>query len=295
MDTFKVSNLSKNYNKKVVLSNISINLSEGNIIGLIGNNGAGKTTLLSIFSGFIPLDKGNFDFNNEKITHQNFIENVAFINDNPSLPDHLTVRELLNVLFLNYFKNTKNSFGILENLLDLLSINSNTMISKLSKGQRQRLILVSLIATDKKIILLDEPTLALDLKGISIFSKIIYRLKDMNKIIVISSHDLSSIEFLCNQIYILEDASLKDVTSFQENEYSLFISFKSTIDSNLFDLLPSIQIIDLGNQTYKFSSLNKDSNDILVILKWIHDQKIEFNSIKKINLSSFYSQEPNNA
>jgi ABC-2 type transport system ATP-binding protein len=295
MDTFKVSNLSKNYNKKVVLSNISINLSEGNIIGLIGNNGAGKTTLLSIFSGFIPLDKGNFDFNNEKITHQNFIENVAFINDNPSLPDHLTVRELLNVLFLNYFKNTKNSFGILENLLDLLSINSNTMISKLSKGQRQRLILVSLIATDKKIILLDEPTLALDLKGISIFSKIIYRLKDMNKIIVISSHDLSSIEFLCNQIYILEDASLKDVTSFQENEYSLFISFKSTIDSNLFDLLPSIQIIDLGNQTYKFSSLNKDSNDILVILKWIHDQKIEFNSIKKINLSSFYSQEHNNA
>jgi ABC-type multidrug transport system ATPase subunit len=295
MDTFRVSNLSKNYTKKNVLFGVSISLEEGNVIGLIGNNGVGKTTLLSILSGFIPLEKGNFYFNNRKITHQKFSENVAFINDNPFLPDHLTVKELLKVLLLNYFKEAQKPSFLLENILDLLSINPNIMISKLSKGQRQRLVLGSLIATDKKIILLDEPTLALDLKGISIFSKIISKLKDMKKIIVISSHDLSSIEFLCNQIYLLEDSSLKEITSCQESEYSLFISFKSKINSNLFDLLPSFQIINLGNHTYKFSSLNKDNNDILFILKWIYDQKIEFNSIQKINLSRFYNQEFNNA
>lgn len=289
MHTFKVSNLSKSYAKKVVLFDVSIDLVEGHIIGLIGNNGSGKTTLLSILSGFISFENGSFDFNNRKTTHLKFIENVAFINDSPFLPDHLTVKELLSILLLKDFKKTHEPYILLENLLDLLSINSDTKISKLSKGQRQRLVLGTLFATDKKIILLDEPTLALDLKGISIFSKIISKLKEMGKIVVISSHDLSSIEFLCNQIYLLENSTLKDITSFQENDHSLFVSFKSKIDSNLFDLLPSIKFIDLGNHTYKFYSSIKDNDYTLTIIKWIYDQKIDFISIKKNNLTSFYS------
>lgn len=207
----EIKDIEMNYGNDTILDNISYKFNKGTIYGLIGKNGAGKTTLLKIISRLIRSNGGSIILSGtESIDKVDYLSlPLSFIGDSPIFYPDLTVKEHLFMICKT--KGFKNEAAIekITYLIDLLKLNKyeNMFPSSLSKGTLQRLNIAIGLIRDEDIVLMDEPFITLDPVQVSMVENLILNIKEQGKLFLISSHDIDSLEEICDIYLILKDGS----------------------------------------------------------------------------------------
>jgi ABC-2 type transport system ATP-binding protein len=203
----KISNLSFGYsNKKLLYSDLSLNIKGGNIYGLLGKNGAGKSTLLKNISGTLFPKKGEVIVNGSipQRRKPSFLNTVYFISEDVTLPP-LTLRkylDLFSVFYPNFNADELNTF------LKELAVSVPTKLSALSFGQQKKFSIAFALACNTQILLMDEPTNGLDIPSKAQFRQLIASVMTDDRIIIISTHQTRDLENLIDQVIIVDDGQL---------------------------------------------------------------------------------------
>ena len=228
----RVENLSKKLDN-FELNNISFNLEEGFIMGIMGPNGSGKTTLIKLIMGLLQPDEGEIYFQGKDISEnpREFKENIGFVYDNLYFYENLKVRDLMSVVSGFYKNFNKEKF---ENYLSKFNINKNLRIKNLSKGQNIKLMLANALSHDAKLFILDEPTSGLD----PIFRKEMIHilqeeLESGDKSVIISTHIIQDLSRAADYITFINNGELvfsEDKDKISEN-YKVIKGSKEELDS----------------------------------------------------------------
>ena len=227
----KLNDISKSFKNKKALDKLSLEVSSGEIYGLLGANGAGKSTTLNLLLGFLRPDSGSIEIidstNNKTITNNE----IGYIPENVNLYPYLSGLE--NLDYFCRIAGIKFNSSELKNLLNECGLEQdahNKPTSDYSKGMRQKVGIAIALAKNAKIYLLDEPASGLDPMASNELSEILKKLSSKGATILMASHDLFRVRETCDKIGILKQGSLikemfsKDVTSNElENIYLSFM------------------------------------------------------------------------
>ena len=214
MSIISIHNVSKNYRSTKALDNISLDIQDGELFGLLGLNGAGKTTLIKILCGLTKKTSGNITINDLNLdTEINKIKEIIDISpQETSVANNLTVRE--NLLF---FANIYNTANKIDEIVDTFNLNDvlDQRAKTLSGGYKRRLSIAIALISQPKILFLDEPTLGLDVFARRDLWQIIKKLQK-NITIILTSHYLEEIEHLCDRVAILSKGNLLHIGTIDE-------------------------------------------------------------------------------
>jgi|TARA_B100000003_G_scaffold202889_1_gene212705 ABC-2 type transport system ATP-binding protein len=209
----KIIELSKNYDGKDAVKNISFNVNQNEIIGILGPNGCGKTTTIGMILGLLKPSKGKVLLNGVEIENQrvNLLGSLNFISPYVELPKKLTVRQNLEVYGRLYdVKNLKTKIEYLSEKLRLSEI-IYKITGELSSGQKNRVSLAKSIINDPKVLLLDEPTASLDPEtGDYVRSFLESYQKEKKTSILLASHNMAEVERLCSSVIMMNKGSIID-------------------------------------------------------------------------------------
>ena len=214
MDYLSASNLFKSYKNRPVVSNLSIKVKRGEIVGLLGPNGAGKTTTFYIVVGLVPPDQGNIFLGNEDVTnlpmHLRAQKGISYLPQEPSVFRKLTVEEnviaVMQTMGLSNFDGKKKARALLREL-NILHI-KNAKAYVLSGGERRRVEISRALATSPKFILLDEPFAGIDPIAIADIKSIISHLKSKNIGILITDHNAREMLSIVDRTYIINSGNI---------------------------------------------------------------------------------------
>ncbi len=203
----EVNNLTKYYGRLKALDDVSLNIPEGRIIGLLGKNGAGKSTLMRCMLGYLKF-QGEINVLGMAIhSHKEKLhEHVAFIPDVNCLDNRLTVGQTLKyVAGLNHSWNAEKASKLMVDS----GLPLDQKVANLSKGMKTKLYLLMTLSLDVKILLLDEPTLGLDIVfRKEFFNTILGDFFDETKTIVISTHQVEEVEHILQDIIFLDEGKI---------------------------------------------------------------------------------------
>ena len=205
--------LTKNYNGKNAVQNISFKLSKNEIIGILGPNGCGKTTTIGMILGLLKPSKGKVLINGKEIEKQreDLLNYLNFISPYIELPKKLTVRQNLEVYARLYdVKNFKTKIEYISEKLRLDEI-IDRITGELSSGQKNRVSLAKSIINDPTVLLLDEPTASLDPEtGDFVRSFLENYQKEKKTSILITSHNMVEVERLCSFVIMMNKGNIID-------------------------------------------------------------------------------------
>ncbi|MBN2374863.1 MAG: ABC transporter ATP-binding protein [Sedimentisphaerales bacterium] len=208
----ETKNLTKHYGDLAALVNLNLNIQTGDIFGFIGPNGAGKTTTMRILATLLEPTSGQAFIDSYDVTKagQKVRRCVGYMPDFMGVYDDLKVFEYLEFFAAAFNIERKKRKSIVEGVLELtdLQSKSTTAVDSLSRGMQQRLGLARVLIHDPKVLILDEPASGLDPRARIEIRELLRELKRMNKTIMISSHILSELEEICNQVGIIESGKL---------------------------------------------------------------------------------------
>lgn len=217
-EILKCVDLHKSIGKKEIIKGISFDIKAGEILGFIGPNGAGKTTTIKLILGLQNFSKGNIEINGYDIK-KNFekaIEKVGTIVENPDLYMFMSGYDNLKLAANLYKRIDKTRIDEVVKLVGLEN-RIKDKVSKYSLGMRQRLGIAQAILHRPNLLILDEPTNGLDPEGIKQVRDLIGKLaKEENMAVMISSHNLSEIENVCNKICIIQNGEIVEQTGIDE-------------------------------------------------------------------------------
>lgn len=249
MIALRIENLKKTYRaglfkrkKLEALKGISIQIEEGEIFGFLGPNGAGKTTAILTMLDLIKRDSGKIFFFEKEIKNNNeMFKDIGYIPEEPYLYNYLKVEEFLYLgAKLSNFEE-KNLKEKIENYLKLFNLyeKKDNIIKKLSKGQKQRVLLSLNFLIQPKILILDEPFRGLDPVGIKRVRDEILALNKIGKTIFLSSHIISEVEMICNKISIINNGEIvwegnpKQIQ--RERSFKVYFKMKKQSEENIIE------------------------------------------------------------
>ena len=215
MNKLDIKNISKTYDSKKIVSNVSMEVNTGEVIGLLGPNGAGKTTCFYMITGLISPDSGKIYVNKKNITDLSIDERanlgIGYLAQEPSIFRGLSVNDnILAILEQRKDISNKQKKDKLSDLLETFNIQhiKNTMGISLSGGERRRAEIARALASDPKFILLDEPFAGIDPISVIDIQEIIKKLKQNNIGILITDHNVRETLDVCDRSYILNNTKV---------------------------------------------------------------------------------------
>ncbi len=209
----EVKNLKKNYSSKEAVKNISFNIKENEILGLLGPNGSGKTTTIGMLLGLLKPSSGEIKIDN-MIFEKNRIEilgKINFISPYIELPKKLTVKQNLTVYGKLYnIENLKERIQYLTEHLRLGDL-LDRVTGELSSGQKNRASLAKALINQPKVLFLDEPTASLDPEIGDFVRSFLENYKKKNKIsILLASHNMDEVTRLCKSVLMMKNGLIID-------------------------------------------------------------------------------------
>lgn len=208
MGYIAINNYTKKIKKRTVLDNINLTFDKGKIYGLVGKNGCGKTMLLRGICGFITASQGEIIINNIKVGNGKFAPSFGTVIENTELYNNLTAFE--NLSLLSSFSKNRVDKEVINYWIKRFGLDptSKKKYGEFSLGMRQRLSLAQAFMEQPELIVLDEPTNALDEKGIKEFHEIALEAKNNGATIIIASHSKEDIDILCDKIFCMENGKI---------------------------------------------------------------------------------------
>ena len=199
-----ISNISKSFGKKNVLTDINISASKGTCVGILGVNGSGKSTLFNVLAGISKCDAGTFVYNGvDMFGDKRYRNNVlGYVTQHPPLIDELSAFDNLKLWFSKNDIKNELCGGVLE----MLGVGEflNVTVSKMSGGMKKRLAIGCAVAHKPEILLLDEPGAALDLVCKRNIADYLDNFKKSGGIILLATHDAQDLP-LCDKMYIFKN------------------------------------------------------------------------------------------
>ena len=209
MEVLKCENLKKQVKNKILVENISFSMKKGDVVGFIGPNGAGKTTTIKLILGLIKLTDGKVFINGYSIQKDfiKAIEKVGAIVETPDAYMYLSGYDNLKIIANNYKNITKERINEVVKIVGLEN-RIKDKVATYSLGMRQRLGIAEAIINNPELLILDEPTNGLDVEGIIEIRNLIKQLANQGITILISSHNLTEIDNLCNRIIAIKNGKM---------------------------------------------------------------------------------------
>ena len=212
-NSIEVINLSKSYKTKKAVSNISFKIDENEIVGLLGPNGCGKTTTIGMILGLLKPTSGQVLINGKNIENNkiSILHKMNFISPYIELPKKLTVKQNLIVYGKLYnIKNLNERINFLSEKLRLGDL-LDKITGELSSGQKNRVSLAKALINDPTVLLLDEPTAALDPETADFIRTFLEKLREEKKIsVLLASHNMDEVKRLCNSVMMMKDGNIVD-------------------------------------------------------------------------------------
>lgn len=204
----QIQDVSLTLKKRKILSEITLSLQEGKIYGLVGNNGCGKTMLMRCICGFIKPTSGTVTVD-EKIIGKDtdYLRGAGIILETPGFISHYSGFRNLKLLAGISAKADKAK---IKDSMRLCGLDPDLRlpVRKYSLGMRQRLAIAQAIMEDQRILILDEPMNGLDKNGVADVRKLLLKLKEEGRLILLTSHNMTDIEMLCDEVYEMDDGKL---------------------------------------------------------------------------------------
>lgn len=209
----EIKNVSKTYNgTKKTLENITFNVNDGEIFAFIGHNGAGKTTMIKLIVGILDFESGEILING-KSTKESPIEckkDIAYVPDNPDLYENMKAIDFINFICDMY--NTplitrKENIAKYSKMFEIEN-NLNNDISSFSHGMKQKVALISALAHNPKVLIMDEPFVGLDPKAVYDMKELMKQMAKEGKTVLFSTHILDVAEKLCDRVAIIKNGKI---------------------------------------------------------------------------------------
>ena len=280
----KLKNIRKTYQDLVAVDNLSFEVKDGEIFGLLGENGAGKTTTFRMIMGLLEPDNGSILLDGQKIDYS-ITDKIGFVTEERSLLTKLTVKE--QVLYYGALKGMSNNEIIkeLDYWLDKFEIKEyeNKKIKELSKGNQQKIQFISAVINQPKLLILDEPFTGLDPINVKMLKDAVYELKEKGTSIIFSSHQMEYIEEFCEKLVILVkgktilEGYLEDI----KNSYGIRKILLNVLDYDI-EKLSKIKGVNSINKKYDYYEINIDNESTVdLIFKEIKKYKVlKFDAVK---------------
>ena len=209
---FVIEHLSKHFEKKEVLRDISFTFESGKIYGLLGRNGAGKTTLFNCLNRDIKTDGGEFWLEEDGIRREVAAEDIGYVLSTPTVPEFLTGREFLK-FFLDINEKSIQSQKTIDEYFDDVSIaaeDRDKLLKDYSHGMKNKMQMLIQIIAKPKILLLDEPLTSLDVVAAEEMKQLLRTQKE-DRILIFSTHILELALDLCDEIVLLTHGELERI------------------------------------------------------------------------------------
>ena len=278
-----VENVCKSYSGKKVLDNISFNMSTSGVFGLLGTNGAGKTTTIRIILGILEKDSGSVSWNGKNVTRENV--NFGYLPEERGIYPKAKVGEQLI-----YFAELKgmsraNAKISLEKWAKRMKIEEylDMPAEKLSKGNQQKAQFLTCVMHDPELMILDEPFSGMDPVNTDIFKNVINELIAEGKYIIMSSHQMPTIEEFCKDIIIIDrgktllKGNLKEIKDSYDIK-KIYIETSKKVDDVIKDF--NLKILKNEDSTYlvEIDNLNQSQE----VLKSISNKGIQVNKFELV-------------
>ena len=250
----KVEKVRKKYGDLVAVDNLSFEVADGEIFGLLGLNGAGKTTTFRMIMNLLDDYEGTILLDNEKVSYKT-TDKIGFLTEERSLLTKLTVLE--QVIYYGVLKGMPEDKieKELDYWLDIFKIKEykNKKIKELSKGNQQKIQFITAIIHHPKLLILDEPFSGLDPVNVELFKSVILKLKQEGTSIIFSSHRMEHVELFCEKLVVLVKGKsvlsgyLKDI----KNDYrQKNVHVIGDIDISKIEKLDYVKEIETINDEY---------------------------------------------
>lgn len=207
MDLIQCTNVSKSFGEKVALDKVTVNIPKGKIFGLLGPNGAGKTTLIRIINRITIPNSGTVMFNGRPITQED-VEKIGYLPEERGLYRKMKVGD--QAMYLAQLKGMSSREAAMElkKWFVRFGIESwwNKKVEELSKGMAQKIQFITTVVHKPSLLILDEPFSGFDPVNAQVIREEILRLKEEGATIVLSTHNMESVEELCDNIALINNS-----------------------------------------------------------------------------------------
>ena len=208
-----INGLSKSYGKVKALNNLTLQINQGEVYGVLGPNGSGKTTTLGIILNVLNADTGSYTWNG-KAPHKEIRKKIGSLLETPNFYPYLSARQNLSIV-CDIKQVPESEIDRVLKIVDLLD-RADSKFKTYSLGMKQRLAIASALLGDPDILVLDEPTNGLDPQGIAEVRDIIKNLAKQGKTIIMASHILDEVEKICTHVAVLKLGNLLAYGPIQE-------------------------------------------------------------------------------
>lgn len=290
----EINNLSKKYNNKNVLDDISFSIPNGEIIALIGPNGIGKTTLMKIISALTIQDSGIVKICGISVNdnREDYLSKFSSIIETPSLYENLTGYD--NLKFISDLNTISDKR--FEEIIQFININEMLYkkVKTYSLGMKQKLALGIALLTKPQILILDEPTNGLDASTIMDFNKILLDLVKNEKIsILISSHILSYLEKIATKFLFLNNGKIKsfDKESLNNNIKTIELTLFENIESS-YKALKELEMLESISLTENILTIKINPEKINCFMAKLFEMNLRYSNINIIdnNIEEIYKK-----
>ncbi len=280
--SLKLQEVSKYYGKQKALDNVSFNVSNGEILGLLGPNGSGKSTLMKIITSFIPPDSGIIEVCGINNQYDSFAtrKKIGYLPEhNPLYPDMYVWEYLEFIAGIQIPKNGRKTR--IKDIIALtgLSDEQGKKISELSKGYKQRVGIAQALMSDPEVLILDEPTTGLDPNQLKEVRDLIKEI-GKDKTVILSTHIMQEVEALCDRAIILKDGKIvadqktSELKQESTDVYSVVVEFDADVKKeNLLELGSITNVKFLKNKWVVEASGKEDIRPLIfqfAVKKGIH-------------------------
>lgn len=287
MGLIECKNVCKSFGEKVALDNVSVDIPKGKIFGLLGPNGAGKTTLIRIINRITIPNSGSVSFDGRPIT-QEVVEKIGYLPEERGLYRKMKVGE--QAMYLAQLKgmSSKDASAELKKWFVKFGIESwwNKRVEELSKGMAQKLQFITTVVHKPSLLILDEPFSGFDPVNAQVIREEILRLKEEGATIILSTHNMESVEELCDNIALINKSKVVITGGVDEirhkygnnNVEVIYTSQSSLQDTKAFKVLSDTDESGRHAAVLELAA-GSSSNDALQTLL---DQKVIVNSFKEL-------------
>ena len=286
----KVENLVKRYKELVALDHFNLEISEGEIFGLLGPNGSGKTTTINCILSLLSFDKGKIELFGKEMTPDSYDikKNIGVVMQNVAVFEELTVYENIDYFCGLYITDKNERKQYVKEAIDFVELNDFEKFypKKLSGGLLRRLNIACGIAHKPKLIILDEPTVAVDPQSRNKILEGILKLQKQGATIIYTSHYMEEVEQICTRIAIMDKG--KNIALGTKDELKHMIKKSETISIEILNLEDKyISAIKELPHVYNISYDNKNlevlysgcKHNLLRILDYLKSQDLSFGRV----------------
>lgn len=286
----KIENLVKRYGDLIALDHLNLEIKEGEVFGLLGPNGSGKTTAINCMLSLLKYDKGSIKLFDKEMTPSSYDikRDIGVVMQNVAVFDELTVYENIDYFCGLYVKNKAERKKLVQEAIDFVALNDFVKFvpKKLSGGLLRRLNIACGIAHKPKLIILDEPTVAVDPQSRNNILEGIKKLNENGATIIYTSHYMEEVEQLCNRIAIIDKGKMIATGTKEELKAMISQGEKIVIEAynvkvnqiNSLENIPNVINVEYADNLLTIRSKSGKSN-LTQLISFIDDNKISYGKI----------------